>query len=304
MSDDAAFERATSDWLEAGSDRTPPEVIDAVLLAVRTTPQERDLRIPWRVTPMPSFLRLVAAVAIIAIAGVTGLTYLNGRPDPGVGAVATPSPTQLSTPSPSPTVEPSPTANPLLDTSTWTPYTSGQYGFTIGHPGDWTVEQADRAWSLETDAADMFATTAADSFFTSGAADGLGVRLSVWSVPFEYANDETFDEVEAWVQTYCEAAGSPTCARMRDVAVPLCIEVRDCHPGLLVAGSSLDTQAFFSGGIYSDQMVVVSIWRTDNDPAVAPYGGGRKLLEAFLSTMCVWPEDSRPEPPGGCLATP
>jgi hypothetical protein len=116
MSDDAAFERATSDWLEAGSDRTPPEVLDAVLLAVRTTPQERDLRIPWMVTPMPTYLRLVAAVAIVAIAGVTGLTYLNGRPELGAGGGAMPSPTQLPTPSPSPTAEPSPTTNDLAGT--------------------------------------------------------------------------------------------------------------------------------------------------------------------------------------------
>jgi hypothetical protein len=301
MSDDAAFERATSDWLEAGSDRTPPEVVDAVLLAVRTTPQERDLRIPWRVTPMPTSLRLVAAVAIIAIAGVTGMTYLNGRPGPGAAAVATPSPTQLLAPSPSPTAEPSATVD-QLDTSTWTPYTSAQYGFSIGHPSDWTVEPADHAWNLETDARNPM-STAADSFYTSGAADGLGVRMSAWSVPFEYANDETYEEVEAWVQSYCEAAGGSTCDSIGDLAVPLCIERRDCHPGLLVAGNGLDTQAFFSGGLYAGQMVVVSIWRTDDDPAVAPYGGGRRLLEASLATMCVWPEDSRPGAEN-CLATP
>ena len=57
MNDDRAFERATRDWLEAGSDRTPPPVMDAVFLAVRTTPQERDLRIPWRTPTMPKSLR-------------------------------------------------------------------------------------------------------------------------------------------------------------------------------------------------------------------------------------------------------
>ena len=39
MSDDRAFERAVDDWLEDGSDRTPRPAVDAVLLAIKTTPQ-------------------------------------------------------------------------------------------------------------------------------------------------------------------------------------------------------------------------------------------------------------------------
>jgi hypothetical protein len=79
--------------------------------------------------------------------------------------------------------------------------------------------------------------------------------------------------------------------------VPLCIEVRDCHPGVLVgvaAPFDREVQAFFTGGIYPGQMVVATVWRGETDPSVARYGGARRLLEAFLSTMCVWPEDGRP----------
>ena len=42
MNDDRDFEPTTAEWLNDGSDATPPHVIDAVLLAARSTPQERD----------------------------------------------------------------------------------------------------------------------------------------------------------------------------------------------------------------------------------------------------------------------
>ncbi len=50
-----------------------------------------------------------------------------------------------------------------------------------------------------------------------------------------------------------------------------------------------DVQAFFTGGIYGDRMVVVAVWWGESDRAVEPYGGARRLLEAFLSTMSVFP---------------
>jgi len=51
-----------------------------------------------------------------------------------------------------------------------------------------------------------------------------------------------------------------------------------------------DVQAFFSGGIYdADAMTVVAVWRGESDPSVARYAGAQRLLEAFLSTMQVWP---------------
>ena len=47
-----------------------------------------------------------------------------------------------------------------------------------------------------------------------------------------------------------------------------------------------DVQAFFIGGAYGE-MTVVAVWWGESDPAVAPYGGARRLLEAFLATMGV-----------------
>lgn len=110
MTDDRDFRRATTDWLEAGSDRTPPGAVDAVLLAVRTTRQDRPLPVPWRSFPMQSLARLmVAAAAVVAIA-VVWLNVGPSRTDVGGVSAASPAPTLVPSaiPSPSPTPIPIP----------------------------------------------------------------------------------------------------------------------------------------------------------------------------------------------------
>jgi len=87
--------------------------------------------------------------------------------------------------------------------------------------------------------------------------------------------------------------GDEPCSGIHDRSVELCLEARDCHPGLLVRFHT-DVQAFFTGGIYdADAMTIVSVWRGDSDRTVARYGGSQRLLEAFLSTMQVWPASTR-----------
>jgi hypothetical protein len=95
---DRQFERAVHDWLEDGSDRTPPTAIQGVLFAVKTTPQQRDLRIPRRFIQMPNYLRYAPAAAIVAIVGVGALAFLHRGPNLG------------GPPTPAPTIQPSPTA--------------------------------------------------------------------------------------------------------------------------------------------------------------------------------------------------
>jgi hypothetical protein len=95
------FERAVLDWLEDGSDQTPRPALDAVLLAVKTTPQERGLRIPWRFFPMPVLSRAtaVATVAVLAVVSAGGVIYVNSNRSggPGGSPSAPPSPTQPPT---------------------------------------------------------------------------------------------------------------------------------------------------------------------------------------------------------------
>ncbi len=102
---DQLFERAVRDWLEDGSDRTPPPAIDAVLLAVKTTPQERDLRIPRRFMLMPTYMRLAAGIAVVAILGAGALALLNRGPGfGGLGSSPTPSPAPIASPVPTQSV--------------------------------------------------------------------------------------------------------------------------------------------------------------------------------------------------------
>ena len=169
MNDDQAFERATRAFLEDGSDRTPAATIDAVLLAVRTTPQERDLRIPWRTAPMSNPMRLVAAIAVIVVAGVAAFNLSDPRRVGGVGGASSPSPTvSPSAPAPSPSARPTPTPY-SINTATWTTYTSARYGFSIGYPADWSVHTtATRDWTYPADATVNMYSTALETFVDAG----------------------------------------------------------------------------------------------------------------------------------------
>ena len=87
MNDKRDFDRAVGRWLDEGSDATPPKVIDAVLLAVRNTSQERDFRLAWRTSPMKRFAYAVGVVAALAV-GLTALAAVGPRL--GIGSGPTP----------------------------------------------------------------------------------------------------------------------------------------------------------------------------------------------------------------------
>jgi hypothetical protein len=285
-------------WLEEESTGfLPGRVLDATFERTRGLRQAR--RSAWRPISMTRPIPALIAAGAAAIIIVVGISYLRPAPGNRVGgsSVASPSATLIPSASPSPTQTPSsgiPTFTPRLG---WTTYTSSQYGFSVSHPNDWNVDPADRAWNLDTDASDWLSPAMDD--FTAPTGD---VRVSVWSVPVD-PDIFGFDRaaVEAWVAQYCSKTGSQSCDGILDQTIRLCLEVRDCHPGVLVASPDREVQAFFAGGIYSGQMVVVTVWRGETDPVLAPYGGGRRLIESFLAPMCVWPEDARPEPPPACL---
>ena len=127
--------------------------------------------------------------------------------------------------------------------------------------------------------------------FTSPIGD---VRVSAWAVRAAFGSTVAgLVEVEAWIEDYCQKANETPCAGIPDRAVPLCLERRDCHPGLLVPFEE-DVLAFFTNGAPGSDLIIVAVWRPESDPTVLPYGGARRLLESFLASMCVWPEDARP----------
>jgi hypothetical protein len=182
----------------------------------------------------------------------------------------------------------SPFVEHMLGTG-WLLDESDQYGYIVGYPPGWTVRPAERAWTFEADATDRSSSATEDLIAPDG-----DVRVSVWSVPLETVPEDWGwvppEDFVPWVESYCEATGNAPCTGILERAVPLCLEQADCHPGLLVPFDDA-VQAFFSAGIYEpDKMVVMSVWGNASDPAIARYGGREALLEAFLSTMGVWPE--------------
>jgi hypothetical protein len=290
MNSDRDFERTTSEWLNTGSDWTPPHVIDAVLLAVRNTPQERGFRIPWRTPNMKPLAQVAAGLALLAVAGIAGFYLFAPRANVGTGpgpsptarTTQAPSPTLTRQPSPATSARPTPDATPVappIDTTAWARYESERYGFSVGYPADWRVAPSDHDWTMANDADDWL-SSGAEAFY------GPNIRVSVWSVPVEPTMEQTPAALEAWVQQYCEASGNTPCTGILDRSVELCVEVRDCHPGLLVHFQD-DVQAFFRGGTAGNDMTVIAVWWGEAAPAVAPYGGSQRLLEAFLSTMNV-----------------
>jgi Tol biopolymer transport system component len=98
MSDEQRFERDARAWLELGPVDAPDRVVEAALLEIDQTSQERDFRVPWRTPTMNSPLRLAAAALVGVVA--LGLVYVNLPRQNDVGAPsATPTlPAPTSTP--------------------------------------------------------------------------------------------------------------------------------------------------------------------------------------------------------------
>ena len=93
MNDKREFDRAVDRWLDDGSDATPPEVIDAVLLAVSSTPQERRSWWPARRTNrMNAYAKSIAAAATVLAVAAVGYNMLPGIGIGIVGPGATPAP--------------------------------------------------------------------------------------------------------------------------------------------------------------------------------------------------------------------
>jgi hypothetical protein len=141
MTDDRSLERAARSWLEAGPTEAPDRAVEAALHRIRTTPQERDLRIPWRLPKMTIPVR-VAAAAVIGVVAVGGALFMLGTP--GQSGVGGPGPTSSPTASPTPTTSPTPTAPQALPvgaipagTYVMTPFAGVDSKVTvcIGQPG-------------------------------------------------------------------------------------------------------------------------------------------------------------------------
>lgn len=294
---DKLFDQAVRDWLEDGSDRTPPTAIDAVLFAVKTTPQQRDLWVPWRFTQMPRYLRYAAAAAIVAIIGV-GVLVFNSRPS-GVGTPSpAPTPTAAATAPTTPT--PSPAALQIAPGITaWTTYRSAVYGITFGYPDHWHVESsATRRWQPTDGTGAAEQLPFADVFASPGGVDQIG--LWVWQMaPGSGADITSVEGLAAWVKANMCDEAIDACATVADVALPMCVGQVACGPAVLVPLSD-GTSAFLGANVGpTDGLVtIVSLGRPDSFPGAAQYGGSVQLLKSILTTMDVFPPEPGQTPAG------
>ena len=128
MTDDRSLERAARSWIEAGPTQAPDRAIAAALLRIETTPQERDLRIPWRLPTMTTPAR-VAAAAVIGVLAVGGAFFVL-RPADVVGrrarSDADARPVRRLRP-PTPTPSPSPDARSVRPRFHDGPLAAGTY---------------------------------------------------------------------------------------------------------------------------------------------------------------------------------
>jgi hypothetical protein len=97
MNDDRSVERAAREWIDSGPTQAPDRPVEAALLRIQTTRQERDLGIPWRFPTMNPIMRL-AAVAVVGAVALGGALFILKAPGPSVGAPS-------ASPGASPTIE-------------------------------------------------------------------------------------------------------------------------------------------------------------------------------------------------------
>jgi Tol biopolymer transport system component len=102
MTDDRSLERAARSFIEAGPTQAPDRAVEAALLLIETTPQERDLRIPWRIPSMTTPARVAAAAILGALLFGGAVSLLGGVGRSTVVAPAsTPTATAVTSATPS-----------------------------------------------------------------------------------------------------------------------------------------------------------------------------------------------------------
>jgi hypothetical protein len=222
--------------------------------------------------------RLATAAAIVLAVGAVSILALSNRGG-GPGGVAPSSSAAVSTmPSPSVAASSAP-----LSTAGWIPFASTRYGYTIAYPPGWTATQAERAWAFDVDRLTTPLTTA-DHFL--GGPIGNQVGVSGWSTDVPAGTSE-----DAWLTSYYanDATQPPNCGVTPDTFAPTTV---DGHPARMATSNCDDTQAFVFIG---QRVYIFGIWRDESNPSVTPYGGARRLLDAFLSTVTI-PAPTTPTP--------
>jgi hypothetical protein len=94
MSEDKRYERDARAWLDEGPTRAPERVVSEALSQIESTPQERDLRVPWRMPVMSVPVRFAAVALLVALAA--GGTFFVAGALPETSPTVTPVPAVAS----------------------------------------------------------------------------------------------------------------------------------------------------------------------------------------------------------------
>jgi hypothetical protein len=110
MTHERDVERVLERWLADGVDQMPDRVYQSILDRVERQPQQRAWRVSWRDSHVNRYIKPLIAIAAVVLVAVAGITVV-GRPSGSNvgGSAASPSP------SPAPSIAPSAAATPPWD---------------------------------------------------------------------------------------------------------------------------------------------------------------------------------------------
>ena len=244
--------------------RAPDRVLLGALATIDTTRQRRGLLAPWRFMKMPTYAKLAAATAVIAVVAFGAWQLIPGpRQGPGgPGATQTP----LPSPSAAPSTGVGPTQAAYVPPPLTEAFTSDLHGLSLSYPDGWATEPATELWT------DPFAPQFGDpsgDLFHDPARDGGHLFMTVGSRPL---GDEPFDD---FLSGFLEAEG---CTR----GDPIIIDGAD-----EAVGSSCNVALASSGG----RGYVIMLYTSDDDLDLRSFDAAG-WFQDILATVELRPQDA------------
>jgi hypothetical protein len=273
MTSRSDIEHVLDRYLAEGAEQVPDRVIDAALDQIEHSKQRRALRAPWRSQEMPSFFKIALAGAAVVAVLVVGGMFLTRAPTPSVAGPAAGTPSPIASTEASATAPPE-SAAPSTTLRMTERFDSKLYGYSIGHPADWTPRPAADLWYPE----DWDRTDEPFDFVSLGQV--LDFRAASAVIP----NGASVDE---WIMQYMTMTDEPTCGPPRNTLEEILI---DGHRGRLRDNcGEVEATVVVGDRVYLFTYYVGS--GVDPEPS-----RGRPVFDAFAATIQLTPETAEVPP--------